>query len=180
MTRRAAIMPFRVLNVVSLQPPAYPWGSRRLRRALISIRMSRLRPKDNEHNPANNRQQVQEMPPAASINIVQPPRPYRDTRQKCRDAKSPRQVVANRLKSQARHNREQKPPPKLRPRCAAVELRILGETDFDRIDEVHIPSPPFLTKSLSDGMRNRSTPAVTTLSRRIHVIHHQLPSLLAD
>jgi hypothetical protein len=100
--------------------------------------LPRLRPKDDEYNPANHGQKVQELPPSAPIGSVQPPRGYRNARQKRRDVECPRQTAANSLQSQARNNREQKPPPEFRPGRTAVEIRILGETDFYRVDEVHI------------------------------------------
>src|SRR5258705_443571 len=81
--------------------------------------------KKDDQNQPNNRQKVKALPPAFSIDIGQAPPPYGNARQKCRDAKSPRQVVDTRLKSKTRHNREEKPPPKFRPRRAAVEIRIL-------------------------------------------------------
>ena len=146
-------------------------SSRPLRRAPITIRLSRLRPKDDEDDPANNRKKIEELPPATSIGIVQSPRSYRNAWQKRRDSEGPRQIVANSLQSQARNNREQKPPPELRPRCAAVEIRILGETDFYRVDKGHIPSPLLFEREPARKLRSRTRSTTSLPQRYLNIVH---------
>src|ERR1019366_6984482 len=105
--------------------------------ATISIGFPLLRAPNNEQDPPNDRDEPEELKPTASIGIVQTARRHRDARQERRDRKYTRQVIANGLKSRRSNTGEQNPPPELRPRCAAVEVRIFGETDFHRLNKRH-------------------------------------------
>src|ERR1700722_6499880 len=104
----------------------------------VSIRLARLRPKDDEDDPANHGKEIQQLPPGASVRLVQPPRRHRDAGQKRRERERDPQVVADRPQRQRRENREQHPPPELGPRCAAAKIHVFDETGSDRVDKVHI------------------------------------------
>jgi hypothetical protein len=123
--------------------PQILWPSARLairgcsRLVGVPIRLRGLCTKENQRDPADHRKEVQELPPPASVDVVQATRCNRNAGQEGCKRKHCSQVMTENSKRYGHDQREHKPPPKLRTGRAAVEIRIFHETGFNGVNKVH-------------------------------------------
>jgi hypothetical protein len=103
----------------------------------VPIRLRGLYAKENQYDPADHRNEVQELPPPTSVDVVQATRRNRNAGQERRKRKHGSQVVTEKPKRCGHDQREHEPPPKLRTGRAAIEIRIFPETGLNGVNEVH-------------------------------------------
>ena len=111
------------------------------RSGVTALLGGRLCEKYQQHDRADERNQDEQQPPCALVNIVQAARADGEAGEQYRDAEQPRQRIAEQGQRRIDEQDEEEPPPLFGPRGADREVGVFRKTDPDRFLECHVAAP---------------------------------------
>src|SRR5690606_16710713 len=100
-------------------------------------RLAVLHIPEEQHDPADQGHKAYQLPPSATINIVQTTCRYCNVRQQQHQRQQLCQTLTEHAQYKSGEHIEQHPPPELRARCTSIEICIFPETSAYRFRECH-------------------------------------------
>src|SRR5579875_1289669 len=113
----------------------------RRRAEAIGDRIALLAIPDQQNDPADQRHQNDQQPPARAVDVVQTPHRDGEARQQHREREDHPNEVHDRDGDEIAHEQEQREPPEFRARRPAGEIGIFRKAGLDRGEEIHRASP---------------------------------------
>jgi len=152
-------------------------GCRR-RAPLVRLGSGGLTGPDDQDDPADDRDQRQQQPPAGAADVMQTAHEYREAGDDCRQAEDAvdgayvlrveQQKIGNGC-DEAADNQEQDEIPVRRTRRAVFEVEVVSEPSCDRLPKSHgcLPRPPYVASTARRGFGLKDAhPAIPTSSPR--------------
>src|SRR6056297_4011723 len=93
----------------------------------------------DQDQPADERDQHQQIPPARPVHVMEPPHRNGNVGQQDRQREKPAQNLADEVQHDAHHENEEREPPEFGTRRAPLEIDVvLRENRLDRSREIHV------------------------------------------